>query len=65
MVEKRENTILSAASRVGGVADPYRTRLDPEMVHVLICTKDWVVAASKSVHLSSQLDTCNCSKRIH
>jgi hypothetical protein len=35
-----------AFSDAGRVVDPYRSRLDPEMVHALICTKDWVAAAS-------------------
>jgi len=34
-------------SAAGRVVDPYRSRLDPEMVEALICTKDWVVAARK------------------
>ena len=37
----------SAFSAGGRVVDPYRSRLDPEMVEALICTKDWVAAARK------------------
>jgi predicted NAD-dependent protein-ADP-ribosyltransferase YbiA (DUF1768 family) len=40
----------SAFSAAGRVVDPYRSRLDPEMVQALICTKDWVAAASKGAH---------------
>ncbi|CAD6254767.1 unnamed protein product [Miscanthus lutarioriparius] len=39
----------SAFSAAGRVVDPYRSRLDPEMVHALICTKDWVAAANAKV----------------
>jgi hypothetical protein len=34
-------------SAVGRVVDPYRNRLDPEIVQAMICTKDWVAAARK------------------
>ena len=37
----------SAFSAAGRVVDPYRNRLDPEIVEALICTKDWVAAARK------------------
>jgi len=37
----------SAFSAAGRVVDPYRSCLDSEMVQALICTKDWVAAASK------------------
>ena len=40
----------SAFSAAGRVVDPYRSRLDPEMVEALICTKDWVAAANKGTH---------------
>ena len=40
----------SAFRIAGRVVDPYRSRLDPEMVHALICTKDWVAAARKGAH---------------
>ncbi|CAA0821445.1 Unknown protein [Striga hermonthica] len=40
-------TSESTISAAGRVVDPYRSRLDPEMVQALICTKDWVAAASK------------------
>jgi len=43
----------SAFSAAGRVVDPYRSRLDPEMVQALICTKDWVAAASKGGHFIS------------
>ncbi|CAD6205323.1 unnamed protein product [Miscanthus lutarioriparius] len=39
----------SAFSAAGRVVDPYRSRLDPEMVQALICTKDWVAAANAKV----------------
>jgi hypothetical protein len=37
----------SAFSGAGRVIDPYRNRLDPEMVQALICTKDWIRGARK------------------
>ncbi|KAL6660452.1 hypothetical protein ACP70R_001998 [Stipagrostis hirtigluma subsp. patula] len=37
----------SAFSAGGRVIDPFRNRLDPEMVEALICTKDWVAASRK------------------
>ncbi|CAN6347624.1 unnamed protein product [Urochloa humidicola] len=37
----------SAFSAAGRVVDPYRNRLDPDIVEALICTKDWVAAARK------------------
>jgi hypothetical protein len=42
----------SAFSAAGRVVDLYRNRLDPEMVQALICTKDWVAAASKGAHFT-------------
>jgi hypothetical protein len=42
----------SAFSVAGRVVDPYRSRLDPEMVEALICTKDWVAAASKGAYFT-------------
>jgi hypothetical protein len=36
-----------AFSAGGRVIDPYRSRLDPEIVEALICTKDWIAAARK------------------
>ncbi|CAD6219456.1 unnamed protein product [Miscanthus lutarioriparius] len=39
----------SAFSAAGRVVDPYRSRLDPEMVQALICTKDWVATANAKV----------------
>ncbi|KAL6635263.1 hypothetical protein ACP70R_027934 [Stipagrostis hirtigluma subsp. patula] len=37
----------SAFSSGGRVIDPFRSRLDPEMVQALICTRDWIGAARK------------------
>jgi hypothetical protein len=37
----------SAFSGAGRIIDPYRNRLDPEMVQALVCTKDWLNAARK------------------
>jgi hypothetical protein len=42
----------SAFSAAGRVVDPYRSRLDPEMVQALICSKDWAAAASKGAHFT-------------
>jgi len=33
--------------RGGRVVDPFRSRLDPEMVQALICMKDWVAAGRR------------------
>ncbi|WVZ79234.1 hypothetical protein U9M48_026838 [Paspalum notatum var. saurae] len=43
----------SAFSAGGRVIDPFRSRLDPEMVQALICTKDWVAAARKDRRVHS------------
>ena len=40
----------SAFSAAGRVVDPYRNRLDPEMVQALICIKDWIRASRKGTH---------------
>ena len=46
----------SAFSGAGRVVDFHRNRLDPEMVRALICTKDWIHAASKgNIFLSSSI----------
>ena len=37
----------SAFSTGGRVLDPFRTRLDPEVVEALICTKDWIAAGKR------------------
>jgi hypothetical protein len=37
----------SAFSTGGRAVDPYRSRLDPEIVEVLVCTRDWILAAKK------------------
>ncbi|CAA0834943.1 Unknown protein [Striga hermonthica] len=37
----------SAFSAGGRVIDPYRSRLDPDMVQALVCTKDWIIATRK------------------
>jgi len=42
----------SAFSAAGRVIDPYRNRLDPEMVKALICTKDWIRATRKDSNKS-------------
>ncbi|EEC82309.1 hypothetical protein OsI_26572 [Oryza sativa Indica Group] len=36
-----------AFSAGGRVIDPFRSRLDPEIVQALICTKDWTAASRK------------------
>lgn len=43
----------SAFSAGGRVIDPYRNRLDPEVVEALICTKDWINAVRKGICLSN------------
>ena len=37
----------SAFSGAGRIIDPYRNRLDPEIVQALICTKDWYMLQEK------------------
>lgn len=37
----------STFSAGGHVIDPYRSRLDPDIVEALVCTKDWIVASRK------------------
>lgn len=41
----------SAFSAGGRVVDPFRSRLDPEIVQALICTKDWNTALKKGKYL--------------
>ena len=58
----------SAFSAAGRVVYPYRSHLDPEMVHALICTKDWVAAARKGAHFICFFlvrHTYNCSRIMH
>ncbi|CAN6224269.1 unnamed protein product, partial [Urochloa humidicola] len=43
----------SAFSAGGRVIDPFRSRLDPEIVEALICTKDWVAAGRKDKNVGS------------
>ena len=54
----------SAFSAAGRAVDPYRSHLDPEMVHALICTNDSVAAAIKGAHFICFLvrHTYNCSR---
>lgn len=42
----------SAFSAGGRILDPYRSRLDPEMVQALICTKDYVAAQRRGKNLN-------------
>lgn len=37
----------SVFNAAGRFVDPYRNRLEPEMVEALICTKDWIAAERK------------------
>jgi len=43
----------SAFSAGGRVVDPFRSRLDPEMVQALICMKDWVAAGRRGKRVGS------------
>ncbi|CAO2202752.1 unnamed protein product [Urochloa humidicola] len=43
----------SAFSAGGRVVDPFRSRLDPDMVEALICMKDWVAAARRGKQIGS------------
>lgn len=42
----------SAFSAGGRVVDPFRSRLDPEMVEALICMKDWIAAGRRGYKAS-------------
>jgi hypothetical protein len=48
----------SAFSAGGRVVDPFRSRLEPEMVEALICMKDWVAAGQRGNKSSSVLFPC-------
>lgn len=55
----------SAFSSGGRVVDKYRSRLQPEVVEALICTKDWVKASRKDQgDVSSILDDLYCVKDV-
>ncbi|RLN04677.1 activator-like transposable element [Panicum miliaceum] len=43
----------SAFSAGGCVIDPFRSRLDPELVEALICMKDWVAASRRDKKVGS------------
>ena len=48
----------SAFSSSGRIVNKFRTRLDPEMVEALVCTKDWGLASKKGnielfIHLAA------------
>jgi hypothetical protein len=45
----------STFSAGGRVIDPFRSRLDPEMVEALVCTKDWVAATKRGNNYSLNL----------
>jgi hypothetical protein len=48
------STVASESfSVVRRVIDPYRNRLDTEMVQAPTCTKDWVGLARKGTHVVS------------
>jgi len=49
------NISESAFSAGGHVIDPFRSRLDPEMVEALVCTKDWVAATKRGNNNSLNL----------
>ncbi|XP_071702143.1 uncharacterized protein [Rutidosis leptorrhynchoides] len=46
----------SAFSVGGRVLDPYRTRLSPQIVEALICTKDWVNKSTKPIFEDEVID---------
>jgi hypothetical protein len=48
----------SAFSAGGCVVDPFRSRLEPEMVEALICMKDWVAVGQRGYKSSSILFPC-------
>lgn len=47
----------SAFSAGGRVVDPFRSRLDPEVVQALICTKDWTAASRKGGDIGGSILT--------
>ena len=49
LLDAQVSTVASeyAFSAGGRVVDPFRSRLDPEMVEALICMKDWVAAGRR------------------
>ncbi|CAO2143646.1 unnamed protein product, partial [Urochloa humidicola] len=58
----------SAFSAGGRVIDPYRSRLDPEMVEALVCTRDWIVGEKKGSRkvstIVADLEICENLKDI-
>lgn len=44
----------SAFSAAGRVVDKYRSRLDPEVVEALICTKDWIRASREGTQVKNK-----------
>lgn len=56
----------SAFSAGGRVVDPYRSRLDPDMVEALVCTKDWITAARRGESSNSKLVVgLKCTRNEH
>jgi hypothetical protein len=50
----------SAFSGAGRVVDPFRNRLDPEMVEALVCSKDWIHARIKGTIFINCSIELNC-----
>jgi hypothetical protein len=48
----------SAFSCSGRIVNKFRTRLDPEMVEALVCSKDWGLASKKG---NTELFITTCS----
>jgi len=48
----------SAFSCSGRIVNKFRTRLDPEMVEALVCSKDWGLASKKG-NTELFITTCN------
>ena len=57
MLAMQASTIASesAFSAGGRVIDPYRSRLDPEMVEALVCTRDWILADKKGKNIKKHI----------
>jgi hypothetical protein len=53
----------SAFSTGGRVVDPFRSRLDPETVQALICSKDWIAASDGNLfNFISTMASAACEK---
>jgi hypothetical protein len=54
----------SAFSGAGRVVDPFRNRLDPEMIEALVCSKDWIHARTKGIIFLNCSIKFNCPNML-